>query len=86
MIDAEDIEIFSKQTGSLYDEHVRLAKNGAGIERWVIHVRTVVVPLYIQTTLKPTRTTTTSMIANGDDIRLAAKNLRTYYLDHIKEL
>jgi hypothetical protein len=86
MLDAEDIQLFAQTTGQLYDEHCRLAKNGAGIERWFGHVQDVVLPRYIREVLKPKRTTTAVMVASREAMRVAARSLRAYYLQHIKEL
>lgn len=78
-VEANDIVLFAQNTGELYERHKDMARADASEGAWAFHVQNVVMRLY------------KSQFGRGHKLGLqagleAARELRTYYNQHIKEL
>lgn len=75
---ADEIVLYATNTGSLYEAHKRMAREGAKLDTWKAHVTGRVLTLYgreVEPAWAPLRT----RIA-------AATELKAYYERHLREM
>lgn len=79
-MDAEDLANYAINTGEMYPKHCYMAKAKCGHSSWVLHVEDTVIPAYNREFKE--------MLSwdNKKMIRGAARQLRAYYTQHVKEL
>ena len=69
----------TKNTGSLYQTHLKLAREDAPLQAWVAHVKKVAIPAYRKDFHEPLAR------LNPHDIIKAAMELQAYYRQHVSE-
>lgn len=77
LVDANDLHLFAVHTGSLYQKHLRMARNHEPIELWDDHFAHVVVPLYCRE-IEPVSHTACALCE-------ASEITKAYYERHISE-
>lgn len=78
-IDAHDIELFAKNTGSLYPIHIRMAREHADLKSWFDHVNNLVMPTYRDDVAG-------YATARTADCWMAAHELSNYYQRCVEEM
>lgn len=71
--------LYATNEGLLYPRHLELAREGAGLEVWVSHVRRAVLPAYRHQFNEPYEGLSLEDMAN------VAAELKAYYANHIEE-
>jgi hypothetical protein len=70
---------YAVNTGKFYDQHVNMAREGANLKLWALHLRVNVLPLYRKQMHEPYEGMSIA------DIDAVADRLIDYYTTHISE-
>ncbi len=76
-VEPVDLELYTVNTGQFYETHKELARSGAPVARWRVHLAHTAVPRYSRE-IEPAYATATTL----DSV---AASLKAYYERHIRE-
>lgn len=78
-LSSQNIVLYACNTGSLYQEHLRLARSTNTDGDWIRHIQRRVLPAYRRELKEPD-----AQMLEGN-LRVAAAELRAYYTRHVSE-